>query len=279
VTETIAVLAKRGSGKTNYDVVFAEELLRLGQQVVVVDPVGATWGLAYGANGSPSGGVLPLLGGDRGSELPDPKELASLVAVERESYAVDLSHMRRSDQVGWFALFAKELYFLKSPEDRRTPCHLVVEETDVFAPQRPDEVQRYSLDALEEIVRRGRSRGLGVTLSTQRASVLNKNVLTQVEMLVLLRMTSPQDRQAVREWVLVKGDEDEAYELLDSLPTLERGEAWFWSPGWLNLLRRAKVRHRQTFDSSKTPEARASTEATGIPYGPDLPAPGPIRPG
>jgi polynucleotide 5'-kinase involved in rRNA processing len=39
VTQTIAILGVRGSGKTNTGVVFAEELLDAKQQVVIIDPV------------------------------------------------------------------------------------------------------------------------------------------------------------------------------------------------------------------------------------------------
>ena len=34
---------------------------------------------------------------------------------------------------------------------------------------------------MEDLVRRGRARGLGITLITQRPAVLNKDVLTQVD--------------------------------------------------------------------------------------------------
>ena len=48
----------------------------------------------------------------------------------------------------------------------------------------------------EDIVRRGGQRGIGCTLVTQRSAVLNKNVLTQAQMLVVLRTIAPQDLAA-----------------------------------------------------------------------------------
>jgi uncharacterized protein len=45
VSETFAILAKRGAGKTYTAAVLVEELLKAGLQVVVVDPVGV-WGVS-----------------------------------------------------------------------------------------------------------------------------------------------------------------------------------------------------------------------------------------
>lgn len=49
VTQTFAILGKRGSGKTNSASVLAEQLIEHGQPVVYVDPVGVTWGLELAA--------------------------------------------------------------------------------------------------------------------------------------------------------------------------------------------------------------------------------------
>ena len=54
VTETFAILAKRGSGKTSTAVVLAEEMIGAGQQALIIDPTGVlsvdrTTGLRRGA--------------------------------------------------------------------------------------------------------------------------------------------------------------------------------------------------------------------------------------
>src|SRR5439155_5194214 len=107
------------------------------------------------------------------------------------------------------------------------------------------------------IVRRGRARGLGITLITQRSAVLNKNVLTQVENLFVLRTTGPQDRAAIEAWIKYHA---QLQEVLESLPGLETGEAWFWSPHWLKVMRRVQIRRRTTYDSGATPKG-AKTSA------------------
>jgi DNA helicase HerA-like ATPase len=49
--------------------------------------------------------------------------------------------------------------------------------------------------AWQRIVKQGRFKGLGCTLITQRSAALNKDVLTQVDTLIVLRTTSPQDQK------------------------------------------------------------------------------------
>ena len=45
VTQTFAILAKRGVGKTYTASVLTEEMLKAGLQVVVADPIGVWWGV------------------------------------------------------------------------------------------------------------------------------------------------------------------------------------------------------------------------------------------
>jgi hypothetical protein len=113
---------------------------------------------------------------------------------------------------------------------------------------------------MQNLVRRGRIKGIGVTMITQRSAVLNKDVLTQIDVLVALRMLSPQDREAVRDWVKAQGELDKAAEVVDSLPGLQNGEAWWWAPE-IGLLEQVKVRQARTFDSSPTPRRGERTRA------------------
>lgn len=66
VTQTFALLAKRGVGKTYTLLVMAEEMLAAGQTVVVADPVGVCWGLRASADGNGPGLPIVILGGDHG---------------------------------------------------------------------------------------------------------------------------------------------------------------------------------------------------------------------
>ncbi len=252
ITQTFAILAKRGVGKTYTASVVVEEIIKAVLPVVVIDPVGVWWGLRASADGKGPGLPIVIAGGDHADVPITPgggEAVARLVVEENLSLVIDLSLLRKHERIHFMTDFAETLYHLN-----RTARHLVLDEADAFAPQRPMQGEQRMLGAMEDIVRRGRAHGLGVTLISQRSAALNKNVLTQAEVLVTLRLISPQDRAAVDEWVRVHGTEEQRNEMMSSLPSLPVGTAWFWSPGWLDIFERVKVRQRETFDSSSTPK-------------------------
>ena len=252
VTQTFAILAKRGVGKTYTASVMAEEMLRAGHQVIAIDPTGAWWGLK-------SGFPIVIFGGER-ADVPLEENagevIASAIVENRFSAVLDLSLFRKGQLIRFMIAFAETLYRLN-----REAVHLFVDEADAVAPQGrswgtrgKDESESRMLGAMEDIVRRGRKRGIGCTLITQRPAVINKNVLTQCESLFAMRLVHPKDIGAVMEWVNVQADPAQAKEMVDSLPSLEVGQAWFWSPGWIGTFKRIHVRKRETFDSSATPK-------------------------
>ena len=253
ITETAAIIAKRGVGKTYTASVMTEELLKAGGHVIAIDPVGVWWGLRASSQGEPDGGLqILILGGNHGDIPLDPgsgRAVADLIVDERLSCVLDLSLMTQEEAARFLAPFLDRLYQIN-----RAPLHLMVDEADSVAPQVPGRGETPMLAAMDRIVRRGRARGLGVTLITQRPAVLSKNVLTQIELLITLRLTSPNDRKAIDGWIQAQGTEYERRAVMASLATLEVGEAWFWSPAWLGLLKRVHIRQRQTFDSSATPK-------------------------
>ncbi len=260
VTETFAILAKRGMGKTHTGVVIAEELLEAGAQIVIADPVGVWWGLRTGFDGKKEGFPILIIGGDHGDLPLDPAAgtiIADMVVDERVSVILDMSRLSKSMTTRFMADFAERLY-----QRNRSPLHLILDEADAFAPQKPQSGQERMLGAIDDIVRRGRTRGLGVTLITQRSAVINKDVLTQAEVLICLRLIAPQDRAAVDAWVQAHGTTSQRKDFMDSLASLPVGTAWIWSPGWLEIFQKVKIRQRGTFDSSVTPKfGQKSTKA------------------
>src|SRR5436309_7649311 len=97
VTQTFAILAKRGVGKTYCASVLVEELLKAGLHAVVVDPVGVWWGLRAAADGKRPGLPIVILGGDHGDvplELTAGQVIADLVVDEGISAVLDLSLFR-----------------------------------------------------------------------------------------------------------------------------------------------------------------------------------------
>ncbi len=249
VTQTGAVLAVRGAGKSNLAAAIAEEMWAAKLPFVVIDPVGAWFGLRSSADGKRSGLPILIFGGRHGDvplEKTAGQMLADLVVDERLTCVLDVSDLSEGDKIRFLIDFGERLY-----RRNTEPLHLFLEEADDYVPQRPFHEQARLLRVWENIVRRGRARGLGMTMVTQRSAALNKNVLTQIETLFVLRTTSPQDRAAIEAWVKHQGG---ARDMLDTLPALEAGECWVWSPAWLKLFKRVRIRRRETFDSGATPK-------------------------
>jgi hypothetical protein len=260
VTQTIGVVAKRRAGKSYFMRRFVEQLVRAEQQVCVVDPKGDQWGILSSADGKGPGLPLVIIGGERGHVPLEPSGgeiVAKLVVEERVSALLDLSLLRKHEVATFMALFMETLYRLKAQERYRTPLMLAIDEADAIAPQKPEANEARMLGACEDIVRRGGQRGLGCMLVTQRTAVLNKNVLTQCQILVALRTISPQDRNAMNAWIDVHGEPEQRKTLMESLPSLPVGDAWVWSPGWPTndgIFQRIHTLPIETFDSGATPK-------------------------
>lgn len=257
VTQTCSIMAMRRVGKTYTGSVLAEELVAASQPFAVLDPTGAWWGLRSSANGLREGLPVIIIGGEHADvplEYTAGKVIADLIVDHPGYYVIDLSSTESNAQQDRFATdFAERLYRRKNKE--RSPLHLFVDEADSFAPQKPQDGQQRMLGAFEALVRRGGIRGIGTTLITQRPAVLNKNVFTQTELLIVLQLNSPQDQDAIDDWVKRNGTKEQRDIMMQSLASLRTGEAWIWSPGWLRIFQQINIRQRRTFNSSATPRA------------------------
>jgi hypothetical protein len=260
VTQTVAILARKRSGKSYTARRLAEQLYRAGLQIVVVDPKGDWWGMRSSADGKGPGLSVIILGGEHGDiplEVGGGEIVAKLVVEERASVLLDLSLFRKHEVATFMTAFGENLYRLKAREAFRTPLMLLIDEADAIAPQKPQHGEERMLGAMEDIVRRGGQRGIGCTFVTQRSAVLNKNVLTQAQVLVAMRTIAPQDLKAMDAWIEVHGTPEQRSTLMESLPSLPQGDAWFWSPGWPGdegIFRRVHVARIETFDSGATPK-------------------------
>ncbi len=259
VTTTIAVLGIRNSGKTNTCVVLTEELFDAGQQVVIIDPTDVWWGLKSSKDGKHEGYPVVVFGGRHGDvplNASDGATVADFIVEERLPAILSLRHFESiADQRRFVTEFARRIYHRKGEEGRDTPMLLVIDEAHLFVPQRVNAAEAPMVGAVQKLVRQGRSSGIGVAIIDQRPASVNKDVLTQIELLVAHRTTSPQDSRALEDWIEQNDIDNQRAEFLKKLPELDRGVAWCWSPGWLHLFQLITVRERRTFDSSATPKA------------------------
>lgn len=200
-TQVLGIFAQRGAGKSYSAAVYTEELVKHGLFVGYIDPLGIAWGLRSSANGEQPGYPILILGGEHG-DLPldhtAGRIVAQFVMETRQPFILDLSLFEEQDQQ---CLFVADFLngFRTSSE---VLLHLIVDEADIFAPQIPETAQeRRSLKAMNDLTRRYRSKGFGATLISQRPAVLHKNVLSMVDVLIALRVVSPQDIKALDEWI------------------------------------------------------------------------------
>jgi hypothetical protein len=259
VTQTFACIGRKGAGKTYLASMLAEQMLDLGAQVVILDPVGNWWGLRVDADGKSKGKDIFIAGGERGDVpvLPESGARFARLVVERNvSMVLDVSGFRQEERKRFAADFAEEFFHLKKTQ--RSAVHLFVEEAQLFVPQRCGPEEARMLGAFENIIRLGRNYGVGATLISQRPQSVNKEVLSQVECLCVLQVNGSHERKALEEWVQEAGADRK---LVGELPGLSQGQGYVWSPSWLRVFERVKFAKKVTFDASATPEVGKATKA------------------
>lgn len=253
VTSTIAILANRGGGKSALAHLLVERMYAAGLPIAVIDVKGDWWGIRSSADGKGPGLPFVIFGGDHGDvplESTAGELLADLIVDDRIPAVLDLSDMSKTAQRQFATAFAERLY-----RRNRDPLMVVIEEADVLIPQRVTAQNARLIGAMEDLAKRGRSRGIGMLTVSQRPQEVAKAVLDLMETVVLLRMTGPRSIKAVREWISVNSDQDDENvgDVIGSLPSLQVGEGWVWSPGFLRLCKRARFPLFSTFDSHATP--------------------------
>jgi len=261
LSERLAIVGTSGSGKTYAAKGLLEQVMDGGGRVCVVDPLGVWWGLREGADGAAPPFPVVVFGGAH-ADLPLRPGMAGalgyLVGTHQLACVLDVSDLGSAAARRVFmTAFTEALY-----QANTAPLHLVLDEADLWAPQRAQPDGYDLLQRVEEIVRRGRVRGFVPWLITQRPAVLHKDVLSQADILVSMKLTSSQDRDAVGRWIEGQADRVEGRRILGALPRLACGEGWVWAPSDGVLARVAFPRIR-TRDSSQTPRREAPAGAPG----------------
>lgn len=261
--DRLAFVGTAGSGKTYNAGTAVERLLSSDARVVIPDPLGVWHGLRLGADGKSPAFPVVIFGGEY-ADLPLTEHAGALigeaVATMAESCIVDLSSLGTKAAERRFMLAFLTALYRKTPGD---PLHVVFDEADMWAPQMLSDKEGDAaklLGIMETIVRRGRIKGFIPWLITQRPAVLSKNVLSQVDGLVAMKLTSSQDRAALGDWIEGQADRAEGKRILGEMPTLQRGQGVVWIPG-RGILETALFPRKATFDSSRTP-SRGETKRT-----------------
>ena len=203
VTGRSCVIGQSGSGKSYLIAVLCEQLLQHNIAFCIVDTEGEYFSLKEKFQ-------MLWVGGEE-ADVNIEIDFYDLVTKSiRNNVPLILDVSDILDQRKVVSDFAGKLYEIENQV--RQPYLLIVEEADKFVPQSKD-----SLKEIEEISKRGRKRGLGLLVATQRPSLVNKNVLSQCGNQFIGKLTTENDLKAVD---LFFADRKE----LELLPKLNTGE-------------------------------------------------------
>ena len=255
--DRLAFVGTAGSGKTYNAGSGVERLLAAKARAVIIDPLGVWWGLRLNADGTTASAFdIPIFGGMHG-DLALTEHAGALigetVAGMAESCILDLSQIgTKAGERRFMLAFLTALY----RGVNGSPVHLIIDEADMWAPQRLLDKEGEAaklLGMMETIVRRGRVKGFIPWLITQRPAVLSKDVLSQADGMIAFKLTASQDRDAIGAWIEGQADKQQGKNILASLPSLERGRGVVWIPT-RGILETAAFPKKMTFDSSRTPK-------------------------
>jgi predicted transcriptional regulator len=237
-TGRTCVIGSSGSGKSYAVGVICEELCKNQVPFAIVDTEGEHSGLGEKYD-------VIVVGDDEQSDAQwSTADLAQLAhqAPDIAPLILDVSETENPKESVSTLLSA----IYQEVEKRRTPYLLIVEEADRFIPQNGDRLPIFG-----EIARRGRKRGVGLMVCTQRPSLVDKNILSQCGNQLIGKLVIKNDLQAVAQFF-------SGHDLPKQLTTLDAGR--FYAMGGLSPIPRSiQIRKKDTRHGGSTPRLGTRT--------------------
>lgn len=237
VGRSVAVLGITGSGKSNTAGVLIEELLSNGLPLTIVDIEGEYWGLKESFE-------ILVVGRSEHSELEVNVEgagkLAEISVMRGIPVILDLSDFTQEEAYEFLLQYFRSLWAVSTAA--RQPYQIVLEEAHEFVPQGTNTPLK---QMLTRIALRGRKRGLGIILVSQRSAKVEKDVLTQASLLFLHKIVHPIDLRVYKDLIPLPASEVEAL-----VRRLHPGEAIMLFNHQASVI---QVRLRHTFHVGSTP--------------------------
>lgn len=248
VHSKMAILGASGGGKSGAVKRIEEELIRCRLPFIGIDPAGIMWGLRSSFDGRGEGLQVLIVGGEH-ADVPLVKtagaEMAREVVEANCQVIFDLSDESETTVQKFLADFFGELYAVQGKT--RTPRLVIIDEAHEILPQDVRRSESPAFAAARRIVTRGRNRGLGVCLVSQRPAGIAKSVLTQCGTLLIFGVLGTPDRKAIGDWVAAWGDEAKLKSFDSGVAALEQQECWVWSPRDFKVFERIRVANFTTF--------------------------------
>ena len=166
-----------------------------------------------------------------------PTNIVSQMIKPRHISVVDLSGLDDdiSNVIVWKIL--NDIYNHNSRERNPLPVFIFIEEAHRFAPSNRNTRAK---EIIKKIASEGRKFGICLIVITQRPKRIDQDVLSQCNSQIILRMTNPQDQNAVRD-----ASETLTESFAKNLSSLNRGEAIITGP-IIKVPAVVKVRERIT---------------------------------
>ncbi len=193
INRGLAILGKRGSGKSYSSGKVCEELLEIGQPIIVIDPMGEYVSLKERYPITVIGFGNPEYADIAGIKVEDAGKIARLTVLNNQSIIIDLKNATMKQKFMFLSNFLSSLYEVERTE--RKPYVLVLEEAHQLCPEksmvRLKEVKEYQNKVLYwiyEIASTGRHLGLGFILVARRTAEVSKSVLAQCELKFIFKV-------------------------------------------------------------------------------------------
>ncbi len=232
---------------------------RLGEQcaislpIVVIDPEGEFDTLAELLD-------WPIIHGDRLS-LSAMEAAAQRCRAHRLSAVVNFAGVARTRQMMAATSFLRAL--VQAPREDWHAQVVAVDEAHIFAPYgdqdgAPPSVRKESITALVDLMSRGRKRGLGSVIFTQRLARLSKSVVSEVANALVGRNTLDLDIRRAAE--LIGWDARRAF---DRLPEFQPGQFVATGPGFTSSPAIVRIGPVNSTHRGATPELAAVAPVRG----------------
>ena len=245
ITEKRIIVGSSGSGKTTTAIDLMEEMLKAGLQVVAIDVKDELWGLRSGADGKSEGYPITILGGihaDAPLEYTAGKVIGEWIVQEHASLILSISQF--SDGQRYRFMYDLLGYLIRRDSATATPLALIIDEAHNIMPQEKQtkimkdaEVQgrlvseSMMLSLARRVTSEGRSKGIGLTLTTQSPALIDKRVMNLCPVIIAHRTFGKNDFAAVQDWFKVWVRTKEQMDIvMTKLPTLKKGEAIYYAP-------------------------------------------------